>query len=140
MQCNRKTFGPSQRLLWPRLALLKARPAGPRPPGITAVLPNGREIHPAGNWIPLAPYPFALAVRPDGQQIAVPSIGFPFALNIIDGPDSREPKVTRMPAGSENDPNMEVHAGLVYSPDGSLLYVATGDSGKIRAYQHQRLA
>ena len=102
---------------------------------ITAVLPNGREIHPAGNWIPLAPYPFALAVRPDGQQIAVPSIGFPFALNIIDGPDSREPKVTRMPAGSENDPNMEVHAGLVYSPDGSLLYVATGDSGKIRAYQ-----
>ena len=89
--------------------------------GMTAVLPNGREIHPAGKWIPLAPYPFALAVRPDGQQIAVPSIGFPFALNIIDAPDSTEPKVTRMPAGSENDPAMEVHAGLVYSPDGSRL-------------------
>ena len=98
--------------------------------GMTAVLPNGREIHPAGKWIPLAPYPFALAVRPDGQQIAVPSIGFPFALNVIDRPDSTEPKVTRMPAGSENDPAMEVHAGLVYSPDGSLLYVATGDSGR----------
>ena len=66
--------------------------AGGTPPGITAVLPNGREIHPVGNWIPLAPYPFALAVRPDGQQIAVPSIGFPFALNIIDRPDSREPR------------------------------------------------
>lgn len=100
---------------------------------ITAVLPNGREIHPAGNWIPLAPYPFALAVRRDGQQIAVPSIGFPFALNIIDRPDSPEPKVTRIPSGSEKDPNTEVHAGLVYSPDGSLLYLATGDSGKIRA-------
>jgi hypothetical protein len=43
--------------------------------GVTAVLPNGREIHPAGNWIPLAPYPFAIAVRADGAQIAVPSIG-----------------------------------------------------------------
>src|SRR5579864_4972568 len=90
--------------------------------GIKAVLPNGREIHPAGNWIPLAPYPFALAVRQDGQQIAVPSVGFPFALNIIDRPDSREPKVTRMPSGADNDPKMEVHAGLAYSPNGALLY------------------
>jgi YVTN family beta-propeller protein len=103
--------------------------------GVTAVLPNGREIHPAGNWIPLAPYPFALAVRPDGTQVAVPSIGFPFALNIIDRPDTQQPSVTRMPSASENDPGMEVHAGLAYSPDGALLYVATGDSGKIRAYQ-----
>src|SRR5947207_812901 len=40
-----------------------------------------------------------------------------------------------MPSGSDNDPNLEVHAGLVYSPDGSLLFVATGDSGKIRVYR-----
>jgi YVTN family beta-propeller protein len=40
-----------------------------------------------------------------------------------------------MPAGAKNDPSVEVHAGLAYSPDGTLLYVATGDSGKIRAYQ-----
>ena len=103
--------------------------------GMTAVLPNGREIHPAGNWIPVAPYPFALAVRKDGGQIAVPSIGFPFALNVIDQPDAVSPAVRRLPAGEKNDPAIEVHAGLVYSPDGSLLYVATGDSGKIRAYQ-----
>lgn len=102
--------------------------------GVTAVLPNGREIHPVGNWIPLAPYPFALAVRPDGAQIAVPSIGFPFALNVIDQPGSANPVVLRMPAGEHNDPAIAVHAGLAYSPDGSLLYVATGDSGKIDAY------
>jgi YVTN family beta-propeller protein len=103
--------------------------------GVTTVLPNGREIHPAGNWIPVAPYPFALAVRPDGRQLIVPSIGFPFALNIIERPDNPQPTVTRIPPGSNNDPNVEVHAGLVYSPDGSLVYVATGDSGKIRAYR-----
>jgi YVTN family beta-propeller protein len=100
----------------------------------TATLPNGREIHPAGNWIPLAPYPFALAVRPDGGQVAVPSIGFPFALNVIDDPAGSHPTVRRMPPGNDNDPAIETHAGLAYSPDGSLLYVATGDSGKIRAY------
>lgn len=103
--------------------------------GVTAVLPNGREIHPAGNWIPVAPYPFALAVRGDGAQIAVPSIGFPFALNVIDDPASGHPAVRRMPAGAKSDPSIEVHAGLAYSPDGALLYVATGDSGRIRAYQ-----
>ena len=103
--------------------------------GVTAILPNGREIHPAGNWIPLAPYPFALAVRPDGNQIAVPSIGFPFALNVIDQPARAIPFVHRMPAGEHNDPAIAVHAGLAYSPDGSLLYVATGDTGKIATYR-----
>ena len=103
--------------------------------GVTAVLPNGREIHPAGNWIPLAPYPFALAVRPDGAQIAAPSIGFPFALNVVDEPAGADPMVRRLPAGEKDDPAIEVHAGLAYSPDGLLLYVATGDSGKIRAYR-----
>src|SRR6185437_701440 len=70
---------------------------------VTAILPNGRAIHPAGNWVPLAPYPFALAVRPDGAQIAVPSIGFPFALNVIDKPSDPHPGVRRMPAGDKND-------------------------------------
>jgi YVTN family beta-propeller protein len=113
---------------------------------LSAVLPNGREIHPVGSWVPLAPYPFALAVRPDGRQIVIPSIGFPFALNVIADPAGTAPRVRRMPAeshvapgtkkhDSENDPAIEVHAGLAYSPDGALLYVATGDSGKIRAYR-----
>jgi len=103
--------------------------------GVSDVLPNGREIHPAGNWIAVAPYPFALAVRGDGAEIAVPSIGFPFALNVIEGPASAQPAVTRMPPLTVKDPHIEVHAGLVYSADGALLYVATGDSGKIRAYK-----
>lgn len=100
-----------------------------------AVLPNGRQIHPAGGWIPLAPYPFALAVRPDGLQIAAPSIGFPFALNVVDHPASDHPVVRKMPAGHENDASVEVHAGVAYSPDGKLLYEATGDSGRVCAFR-----
>lgn len=103
--------------------------------GVTAVLPNGRQIHPAGNWVSLAPYPFALAVRPDGAQIAVPSIGFPFALNVVDHPNDPAPAVRRMPPGEDNDPEIQTHAGLAYSADGALLYVATGDNGMVRAYR-----
>ncbi len=103
--------------------------------GVSAVLPNGREIHPAGNWIPVAPYPFAIAVSPDGSEAAVPSIGFPFALNIIHNPESTLPTVRRLPDDARNDPAIEVHAGLAYSPDGSLLWVATGDTGKVQAYR-----
>jgi YVTN family beta-propeller protein len=94
-------------------------------------LPNGREIAPQGTWHPLAPYPFALAVRPDGQQIALPAIGWPFSLNIIDHPGRSDERLTRIPSTTDNDPEVQVHAGVAYSPDGRLLYDATGDSGAV---------
>jgi YVTN family beta-propeller protein len=97
-------------------------------------LPNGRRITPAGVTTPLAPFPFALAVRPDGAQIVAPSIGWPFALNLVDDPASAQPRVHRIPAGTKNDPAVEVHTGVAYSPDGSLLYDATGDSGAVDVY------
>lgn len=101
---------------------------------VKSTLPNGRQIDPVGKWISVAPYPFALAVRPDGKQVAVPSIGFPFALNVIDYPASDHPKTERFPKTETNDPAVEVDAGVAYSPDGKLLYVSTGDSGKVRVY------
>jgi YVTN family beta-propeller protein len=97
-------------------------------------LPNGRRITPAGDTTELAPFPFALAVRPDGAQIVAPSIGWPFALNIVDDPASARPRVHRIPAGTKNDSAVEVHTGVAYSPDGSLLYDATGDSGAVDIY------
>jgi len=101
---------------------------------VKSTLPNGRQIEPEGKWIPVAPYPFALAVRGDGAQAAVPSIGFPFALNVVEAPTTDHPHTRRFPTATENDPAVEVDAGIVYSPDGKLLYVSTGDSGKVRAY------
>lgn len=102
--------------------------------GVKSTLPNGRQIEPVGKWIPTAPYPFALAIRGDGKQAAVPSIGFPFALNVIDDPASDDPQVQRFPKTRDNDPAVEVDAGVAYSPDGKRLYVSTGDSGKVRVY------
>lgn len=102
---------------------------------VRATLPNGRTIEPVGTWTPLAPYPFALALRGDGHEAAVPSIGFPFALNIVAEPSSDRPTVRRLPATAADRKEIETHAGLAYSPDGANLYVATGDSGKIAVYE-----
>jgi YVTN family beta-propeller protein len=101
---------------------------------VKSTLPNGRQIEPVGKWIEVAPYPFALALLSDGRQAAVPSIGFPFAINIIDSPLSDHPQTQRFPKARENDPAVEVDTGIAYSSDGKLLYVSTGDSGMVRAY------
>jgi YVTN family beta-propeller protein len=98
---------------------------------IEARLPNGRLITPQGAWHSVAPFPFALAVRPDGQQIVLPCIGWPFSLSIIDHPDSPDAHVTNIPSGTKNDADVQVHAGVAYSSDGRLLYDATGDSGAV---------
>jgi YVTN family beta-propeller protein len=99
--------------------------------GEETTIPNGRQITPAGDWIQVAPFPFALALRADGQQLVAPSLGFPFALNVIRHPFAADRKVTQIPRGFRSIPGVEVYAGVAYSPDGKLLYVATGDSGSV---------
>jgi YVTN family beta-propeller protein len=97
-----------------------------------ATLPNGRQITPAGTWIKVAPYPYTLALRPGADQLVVPSIGWPFSINIVDHPAaSANVSVQRIPAGRKNDPEVQVHTGVVYSPDGNLLYDTSGDTGEV---------
>jgi len=98
---------------------------------VTAVLPNGRRITPVGDWITVAPFPFSFALRGDGDQLVVPSLGFPFALNVIDRPASAGHSVKQIPPGFLSKPETEVYTGVAYAPDGRLFYVATGDSGAI---------
>jgi YVTN family beta-propeller protein len=100
-------------------------------PPVLATLPNGRQITPLGDWITVAPFPFSLALRSDGEQMVVPSLGFPFALNVIDRPASPGHRVKQIPQGYLSKPETEVYTGVAFAPDGELLYVATGDSGAI---------
>ena len=41
------------------------------------------------------------------------------------------PASPSIPATAKNDADVQVHAGVAYSPDGRLLYDATGDSGAV---------
>src|SRR5271163_2003756 len=120
------------------LGIISASAAAPATDAgqLSATLPNGRRITPAGGWIKVAPFPYTLAIRPDGNQVVVPSIGWPFSLNIIDHPGSAAAKtsVERIPAARKNDPQLQVATGIAYSPDGRLLYDATGDTGAIHIF------
>jgi len=69
-------------------------------------------------------------VRPDQQQVVLPSIGWPFSLNILDNPAGSD-HLQRIPEGTKNEDVVQVHTGVVYSPDGALLYDATGDTGAV---------
>lgn len=100
---------------------------------VLATLPNGRRITPEGRWVSTAPYPFAIAVRPDGRQLAIPCIGFPFSFTIVDDPQSPEPQVRRIPP-QKPDSDVEVHTGIVYSSDSRHVYVSSGDSGAVDIY------
>lgn len=149
---SRLSYVPSLRTPHPAIcvAIVFLSLAGNCPPSsaqtpapVAATLPNGRKITPQGGWLTLAPYPFTLAVRPDGQQIVIPSIGWPFSLNVVDHPDSSEASVTRIAPKKRKatastsqtvtnpEPDVQVHAGVAYSLDGRLLYDATGDTGAV---------
>ena len=102
---------------------------------VAAVLPNGRLVTPVGTTEYIGPFPFTMALSPNGHQIVAPSIGWPFALNIIDDASSPHPHIHRIPKGNKSVPSVRVHTGVAYSPDGSLLYDATGDSGEVDVYR-----
>ena len=115
------------------------RSGGAETTPLAATLPNGRRITPAGEWIRVAPYPFTLALRPDDAEVVLPSIGWPFSLNVIAAPRagasvSQKTPVRRLPAGRKNDPDVQVMTGVAYSPDGKLLYDTTGDTGAVDVY------
>jgi YVTN family beta-propeller protein len=98
-------------------------------------LPNGRLITPIGTTEYLGPFPFTMTMSPNGRQIIAPSIGWPYALNIISNPSSAHPTIQRIPKGNKSVPSVRVHTGVAYSPDGSLLYDATGNSGAVDIYR-----
>ncbi len=105
-------------------------------------LPNGRLITPAGAWLKTAPYPFSIAVRPDGLQLAVPSIGFPFTLNVANREEVTgvfEP-TRQLPAPGKGSEAKRVFVGVVFSPDGAKLYDTTGDTGAVEVRDARSLA
>ncbi len=108
----------------------------------SVTLPSGRLITPAGDWLKTAPYPFSLAVRPDGLQLAIPSIGFPFTLNVTSREDATGSfgPVHQLPVPAKGEGANKVFVGAVFSPDGLKLYDTTGDTGAVEIRDAHSLA
>jgi YVTN family beta-propeller protein len=98
------------------------------PAGVT-VLPNGRQLQPAGRYFPLARFPYGLAMSRDGSRLFVPSDGVGQILTQWQSgsPEILELKLPR-PAGRRFHLNA---SGADFSPDGALLYWSSGERGTI---------
>ena len=99
------------------------------PDGVT-VLPNGRQLQPAGKHIPLARFPYGLAMSRDGSRLFVPSDGVG---QILTQWQSGSPRIVELqlpkPAGKKK---YHLNAGGAdFSPDGKLLYWSSGERGTI---------
>ena len=97
------------------------------PAGIT-VLPNGRQLQPAGKHFPLARFPHGLAMSRDGRRLFVPSDGVG---QILTQWQSGSPKIVELNlAEAPGKKKFHLNAGGAdFSPDGTLLYWSSGETG-----------
>ncbi|MGA7991233.1 MAG: beta-propeller fold lactonase family protein [Thermoanaerobaculia bacterium] len=93
---------------------------GKLPTGET-LLPNGRLLTPAGTQTEVAPYPFALALTPDGRRVVVACTGADDqSLHLLDASTGKL---------LAKQPVKKAWLGLAISPDGRRVYLA-GAGGK----------
>lgn len=110
-------------------------PAGNNPSKIeiggTSVLPSGRFVTPAGDFIRITDDPYGLAVSPDGKKSVTLHDG---VFTII---DLKSLSVTRIP-GYDNKLKSPLssgsYLGVSFSADSKKVYLSGGDNGAIIIY------
>jgi len=103
-------------------------------PNGTTILPNGRLLRPLGRHIPLAQWPHGMVPSPDGNTLFVASEGVG---QLVANWLGDSPAVLTLAPDKENA------GGAAFSPDGSLLYWSSGESGAVYVFdvaKRQRLA
>lgn len=99
------------------------------PAGVT-ILPNGRQLQPAGKHFPLVRFPYGLAMSRDGNQLFVPSDG---TGQILTHWQPGSPKIVelKLPKPSGKRRSHLNAGGADFSPDGALLYWSSGERGTV---------
>ena len=102
------------------------------PNGLT-ILSNGRHLKPAGRHLPVARFPYGLAMSRDGQALFVASDGVG---QIITDWQAATPRVTvinpptyERGGGKRSKPTNA--GGADFSPDGRTFYWSSGETGAI---------
>ena len=102
------------------------------PNGLT-ILPNGRYLKPVGRHLPVATFPYGLAMSRDGSKLFVASDGVGQLITNWRGAKPEVAVVTppvfqRKPGRREKPTNA---GGADFSPDGRTLYWSSGETGAI---------
>ncbi len=102
-------------------------------PAGTTILPNGRQLKPAGTSLPVARFPHGLSMSRDGARLFIPSDGVG---QIVSDWQSGTPKVSVLSPPAPNGTRKEhLNAGGAdFSPDGGTLYWSSGERGTILVF------
>ena len=117
------------------LAACTGTPPGQRPavvPGPVAatpqvLLPNGWQLSPAGQQVPLGDLPLNLQVAPNGKLAAVVNCGY--------GPNSVQLLDAATGAVLDTQPVRAAWVGLAFGPDGTTLYASGGQANRIHCFR-----
>ncbi|MEO8587521.1 MAG: alkaline phosphatase family protein [Acidobacteriota bacterium] len=91
------------------------------------LLPNGRFLTPTGTQTEVAPYPFALALTPDGKRVVVACMGADDqSLHLLDAATGKS---------LAKEPVKKSWLGLAVSPDGSRVYLAGAGGKNVLVYR-----
>lgn len=96
-------------------------------PGGEIQLPSGRKLTPTGLQVPVAPYPFALALVPGGKRLVVASTGASDqALQLLDARTGKLLHAVSVPRS---------WLGLALSPDGKRVYLSGAKQKKVHVFR-----
>jgi YVTN family beta-propeller protein len=102
------------------------------PSGLT-ILPDGRYLDPIGRHVPVARFPYGLAMSADSGTIFIASEGLGQFIDAWRSPQLAvrviHPPVYERRSGRKGEPTNA--GGADFSPDGRLLYWSSGESGAI---------
>src|SRR5512137_3089021 len=116
-------FGPA---LAPTAPAADRSVPGKLPTGET-LLSNGRLLTPTGMQAEVSPYPFALALTPDGKRVVAACTGADDqSLHLLDAATGRS---------IAKEPVKKSWLGLAISPDGKRVYLAGAGGKNVLVYR-----
>lgn len=101
-----------------------------------SVLPSGRLLSPAGEFIRITHDPFGMALSPDGKKIVTLHNG---VFTVIDPASMGH---TRIPSYDGTIPSPLSNGsflGVAFGPDGKTVYLSGGDNGAVIVYDIEKM-
>lgn len=124
--------GPAHAANYPYLHAPSVETYATHNPEDLTILSNGRYLKPVGRHVPVASWPYGLAMSRDGQTLFVASSGTGQFITRWRG---LNPEVTPVVLPAEGKKKRGSNAGGAdFSPDGRTLYWSSGDSGAVYLY------